>query len=55
LRGLKLAGNRERVFHWLGDPAVSPAAGLRVEYTDPAGTPGLMSVTFDTPKGTITL
>ena len=55
LRGLKLAGNRSRVLDWLGSPAVSTAAGLNVEYTDPAGTPGLMSVTFETPRGIVTI
>lgn len=55
ITGLQLAGNRSRVLEWLGDPATSPAAGLNVEYTSPAGTPGLMSVSFSTPRGNITL
>jgi len=55
ITGLALAGNRPRVLEWLGDPAVSPAAGLNVQYSAPSGTPGLMSVTFETPKGSVTL
>lgn len=55
ITGLALAGNRARVLEWLGDPAISPAAGLNVAYTSPSGTPGLMSVTFSTPRGEVTL
>lgn len=53
--GLTLAGNQDRVLEWLGSPAVSPAEGLNVSYEAPSGTPGLMSVTFQCPRGSITL
>lgn len=55
ITGLALAGNRSRVLEWLGSPAVSPAEGLNVSYTSPSGTPGLMSVSFSTPRGQVTL
>ena len=55
ITGLTLAGNRTRVLEWLGSPAVSPAEGLNVSYESPSGMPGLMSVTFETPRGSVTL
>lgn len=55
ITGLSLAGNRDRVLEWLGSPAVSPAEGLNVAFESPSGMPGLMSVTFSTPNGSVTV
>lgn len=53
---LQVAGSRERVRSWLGlDDPEQRVQGLAIEYVAPSGTPGLMSVEFETPKGTITL
>ncbi|MGJ9401713.1 VOC family protein [Arthrobacter sp. KK5.5] len=52
---ISIAGSRERVREWLGTPEQSPLEGVDVEWQAPNGTPGIMSVTFETPKGSITL
>ena len=40
---------------WLGTPVESPLEGVEVEWQAPNGTPGIMSVTFDTPHGAVTV
>lgn len=51
-----IAGNRPRVREWLGlansDELVKD---LTIEYVLPSGTPGMASVSFDTPNGPVTL
>jgi Glyoxalase-like domain len=55
LVGLQIAGDRSRVRSWLGveeDPAIGD---LAVDWVAPHGTPGLLSVTFASPQGTVTI
>jgi hypothetical protein len=53
LVGLQIAGDRARVVDWLGpSPSVED---VDVDWVAPHGTPGLLSVTFASPRGTITV
>lgn len=52
---LEIAGDPERVRTWLGlDPGHRPQ-DIEFSFIAPAGTPGLLSVTFETPKGRVTV
>ncbi|XNZ00618.1 VOC family protein [Micrococcus luteus] len=56
ISSLTLAGSRERVRSWLGlDDPSQTVEDLDIEYAAPSGTPGLLTVTFETPKGTVSL
>ena len=56
LSSITIAGSRERVRGWLGlDDAEQKVEDLNVVYESPSGTPGILEVTFETPKGTVTL
>jgi hypothetical protein len=50
-----IAGSRDRVREWLGTPDQSPLGDVGVDWQAPNGTPGILSVTFQTPKGPVTL
>ncbi len=50
---LQIAGDPERVREWLGLPADDTSSVIAFEFVSPHGTPGLMSVTFETPHGEI--
>ncbi len=53
LVGLQIAGDRSRVVDWLGGPQT--LEDVDVDWFAPHGTPGLLSVTFASPTGTITV
>ncbi len=58
LCGLQIAGDPDRVREWLGfapgqESGWEPAVDFR--FVAPHGTPGLLSVTLNTPKGTVTI
>lgn len=56
LGSLMIAGDPSRVRSWIGlaeGEKVSPSIGL--DFVAPHGTPGLMSVTFTTPDGDVTI
>ncbi|MCU1572967.1 MAG: glycosyltransferase [Micrococcaceae bacterium] len=55
LSKLTIAGSAERVSEWLGEPVEKPLEDVDVEWVAPKGTPGIMSVTFQTAKGPVTL
>ena len=56
LVSVSLAGSEERVRSWLGlDEPEQNVEDLTMEFVAPSGTPGLLSVTFETPKGAVTL
>ncbi|MEP7192340.1 MAG: VOC family protein [Actinomycetota bacterium] len=55
IRGLQIAGDRERVWEWLGVPADHTSQLLDFTFVDPNGAPCLKSVTFDTPDGPVTI
>jgi hypothetical protein len=52
---LTIAGSAERVTEWLGEPVEQPLEDVDVEWVSPKGTPGIMSVTFDTASGAVTI
>ncbi|MFL4475308.1 VOC family protein [Paeniglutamicibacter sp. MACA_103] len=55
ISSISIAGSSERVADWLGQPEQLPVGEVAVDWQAPNGTPGILSVTFETPKGQITL
>ncbi len=55
LTKLTIAGSAERVTEWLGEPVEKPLDDVAVEWIAPRGTPGIMSVTFETANGFVTI
>jgi hypothetical protein len=55
LSGLQIAGDPARVRQWLGLPEDYQPATLEFTFVAPHGTPGLLSVTFGTPQGDVTV
>ena len=56
ISGLQIAGDPERVREWLGGrPAEQISSDIDFTFVAPHGTPGLLSVTFGTPKGPVTI
>jgi len=54
IKGLQIAGDPERVRDWLNWPANEPTT-IDFTFVAPHGTPGLLSVTFETPSGEVTV
>jgi hypothetical protein len=52
---LQIAGDPARVREWLGLPADFEPNGIDFTFVAPHGTPGLLSVTFETPEGKVTI
>ena len=50
---LTIAGDPDRVREWLGLPADYTSSVIDFTFVSPRGTPGLMSVTFETPTGEV--
>lgn len=55
LTQLAIAGSPERVTDWLNCPDADPFEDVDVHWIAPSGTPGIMSVTFRSPNGEITI
>jgi len=55
ITGLQIAGNPDRVTDWLGLPNGTVGTEIDFRFIAPHGTPGLLSVTFDTPTGPVTI
>lgn len=55
LTRLSIAGDPQRVADWLGEPESNPLDDVAVDWVAPSGTPGIMSVTFSSPKGQVTI
>ncbi|MCZ2402873.1 VOC family protein [Paenarthrobacter sp. Z7-10] len=55
LAKLTIAGSAARVTEWLGEPVEKPLDDVAVEWIAPHGNPGIMSVTFETADGFVTL
>ena len=55
ITALAIAGNPDRVQAWLGDPEEDPTGTVDLTFQAPAGAPGILSVTFSTPRGTVTI
>lgn len=52
---LSIAGSPQRVADWLGSKATDPFEDVDVHWVAPSGTPGIMSVTFSSPNGEVTI
>ncbi|MDR2929581.1 MAG: VOC family protein [Propionibacteriaceae bacterium] len=50
---IQIAGSRERVSDWLGQPVPDVFDGVKISFDSPSGYPGVMSVTFDTDHGPV--
>ncbi len=56
ISSLQIAGDPDRVRDWLGGhTAEETSSVISFDFVAPNGTPGLMSVTFNTPDGPVTL
>jgi Glyoxalase-like domain len=55
ISSLQIAGDSRRVHEWLGLPADETSSVIDFTFVAPNGRPGLVAVTFDTPKGPITI
>jgi hypothetical protein len=55
LQSVAIAGDPGRVAEWLGAPAERPLEDVGVSWIAPNGQPGLLSATFGTPNGEVTL
>lgn len=55
LVSLEIAGDPARVTEWLGEPRSHPLEDVDVSWHAPNGQPGLLSVTFDTKSGSVTV
>ncbi len=55
ITSLKIAGDRDRLRDWLGTQDKKPISEIGIDWDSPHGAPGLMSVTFETPSGTVTI
>ena len=55
ISGLEIAGDPDRVCEWLGLPADQTSSVIDFTFVAPHGTPGLLAVTFSTPKGPVTV
>ena len=52
---LQIAGDPARVRDWLDLPPDETSSVIDFTFVAPHGTPGLLAVTFDTPKGKVTV
>jgi hypothetical protein len=55
IESLQIAGDPDRVRDWLGLPADYTSSVIDFSFVAPHGTPGLLSVTFGTPSGEVTV
>ncbi len=55
IASMTIAGDPSRVHDWLGLPADKTSSVVAFTFIAPHGTAGLLSVTFDTPRGPVTL
>lgn len=55
LAALQIAGDRTRVTDWLGLPPDYTSTEVGFDFVAPRGTAGLLSCTFTTPRGPVTL
>jgi hypothetical protein len=53
LASLEIAGDSQRVSEWLGETVESPLEDVKVEWNAPNGTPGIIAVQVQTPRGLV--
>ncbi|MCD4523290.1 VOC family protein [Nocardioides sp. cx-173] len=52
---LEIAGDPQRVSEWLGQTVEAPLEDIKVEWVAPHGTPGILAVQLQTPRGLVRL
>lgn len=55
LSEIQIAGSAGRLSDWLGEPVGAEIDGVKLDLISPRGTPGIASVTFEGPKGRVTI
>lgn len=55
IKGLQIAGDPRRIADWLAAAPEDTSSVIDFDFVAPKGTPGLMSVTFSTPDGDVTI
>ena len=50
---MEIAGDPQRVSEWLGELVEAPLEDVKVEWTAPHGTPGVLAVSVHTPNGVV--
>jgi len=55
LQSLEIAGHPDRLQQWCGVAKQFISKSVIFDFIAPRGTPGIMSVTFETPEGSITI
>lgn len=56
LKEIQISGKSARLSEWLGEEVGDEIDGVKLDLTSPRGMPGIISVTFDTPrKGLVTI
>ena len=53
LVALEIAGDPQRVSEWLGETVDAPLEDIKVEWVAPNGTPGIVAVQLQTPRGLV--
>lgn len=53
ISALEMAGSPQRLADWLGEGAIDALEQISVEWVAPHGLPGIMSATFETPRGSV--
>ncbi len=53
LISLEIAGDPQRVSHWLGETVEAPLEDVKVEWVAPNGTPGIIAAQVQTPNGLV--
>ena len=53
LAALEIAGDPQRVSEWLGETVEAPLEDVKVDWSAPHGTPGILAVQVQTPRGLV--
>ena len=53
LVSLEIAGDPQRVSHWLGETVEAPLEEVKVDWVAPNGTPGIVAAAVQTPSGLV--
>ncbi len=53
LASLEIAGDPHRVSEWLGESVDAPLEDVKVEWVAPNGTPGVLAIQVQTPRGLV--
>ena len=53
LECIEIAGDPQRVSEWLGESVEAPLEDVKVEWVAPNGTPGIVAIQIQTPRGLV--